>query len=161
MFESSHRKQVSHDISATISQTSARQAPPHDAEYAESFIELDSHADTSCVGANCRIIAYTDKVCSVTPYHPKYKTLTNVPIVQAGTAYEDRETGKTYILVPNQSRKFLKILEPFQPRKCHILRQFVNNQPCCRLIIWLIGDVSSQTQASYKLQEEVQCFDSI
>jgi hypothetical protein len=67
------------------------------------FIELDSHADTSCVGSNCRIISYTDKVCSVSPFHPKYKALENVPIVQAGTAYEDPETGKTYILILNQS----------------------------------------------------------
>ena len=34
---------------------------------------------------------------------PKYKALQNVPIVQAGTAYEDRESGKTYILILNQS----------------------------------------------------------
>lgn len=37
----------------------------------ESSIELDSHADTTCAGANCHIIAYTDKGCSVSPYHPK------------------------------------------------------------------------------------------
>ena len=80
-----------------------------------------------------------------------------------------RETGSLSPVLSSLSpfqdligeRKFLKILEPFQPRKCHILRQFVDNQPRCRLIIWLIVDVSSQTQASYKLQEEVQCFDSI
>jgi hypothetical protein len=69
----------------------------------QSFIELDSHADTCCVGANCRIISYTDKVCSVSPFHPKYRALENVPIVQAGTACEDQETGKTYILIFNQS----------------------------------------------------------
>jgi hypothetical protein len=101
MFESSHRILVSNNRNVTISQMVS--SPAKDENYQESFIELDSHADTSCIGANCRIIAYTDKVCSVTPYHPKYKALQNVPIVQAGTAYEDRESGKTYILILNQS----------------------------------------------------------
>ncbi len=61
-------------------------ATPFQKQQHESFIELDSHADTTCVGANCYIIAYTDKVCPVSPYHPKYKAVENVPIVQAGTA---------------------------------------------------------------------------
>jgi hypothetical protein len=44
-----------------------------------------------------------DKVCSGSPYHPKYKAMENVPIVQAGMAYNDQITGKTYILILNQS----------------------------------------------------------
>jgi hypothetical protein len=101
MFELSHRILASNNVSATISQMNSSSAK--DEQYQESFIELDSHADTSCIGAKCPIIAYTDKVCSITPYHPKYKSLQNIHIVQAGTAYEDRKTGKTYILILNQS----------------------------------------------------------
>jgi hypothetical protein len=98
MFESSLRTTAKKDTATiTVSQITAT-STQH-----ESFIELDSHADTTCVGANCRVIAYSDKVCSVSPYHPKYKSLENVPIVQAGTAYDDQNTGKTYILVMNQS----------------------------------------------------------
>jgi hypothetical protein len=55
----------------------------------QSFIKLDSHADTTCIGVDCHIISYTDKVCSVSPYNPKYKALENVPVVQARSAYED------------------------------------------------------------------------
>jgi hypothetical protein len=55
-------------ISATISQKFFSSA--HDKQYQESLIELDYHADTSCVGANCQNIACIDRVCSVTPYHP-------------------------------------------------------------------------------------------
>lgn len=69
----------------------------HDEQYQKSLIELDSHADTTCVGANCWNIAYIDRVCSVTPSHPKYKALQNVPIIQAGMANEDYETGNTCV----------------------------------------------------------------
>jgi hypothetical protein len=74
------------------------------------FLELDSHADTCCIGSNCRIIAYTDKVCEVSQYHPEYQPIMNVPIVQAGTAYDDPITGKTYILVINQGLYLEKML---------------------------------------------------
>jgi hypothetical protein len=65
--------------------------------------ELDSHADTCTVGANFRIISVSEKSCNVTPYHPKYKAIKICPIVQAGTAYTDPDTGITYILVINQA----------------------------------------------------------
>ncbi len=69
----------------------------------QSFIELDSHVDTSCIGSKCHIISCTDKVCSVLPYHQTYKALENIPIVQAGAAYDDQDTCKTYIFILNQS----------------------------------------------------------
>jgi hypothetical protein len=104
MLESSPRVQMRQSEDMTISRVNTIAETNVEAqEYRESFIELDSHVDTSCVGANCRIIGYTDKVCSVSPFHPKYKALANIPIVQAGTAYDEPETGKTYILVLNQS----------------------------------------------------------
>jgi len=66
-------------------------------------LELDTHADTACVGSDCRIIAYTEKVCQVTPYHPGYEPIYDVPIVQAAVAYTDAETGKMYILIINET----------------------------------------------------------
>ncbi len=35
------------------------------------------------------------------PYHPDYAVMKDIPIVQAGTAYDDRNTGETMILVIN------------------------------------------------------------
>jgi hypothetical protein len=67
------------------------------------FIELDSHADTSCVGPQCRVISVSDTICEVHPYHPDYPAIEEVPIVQAATAYDDPETGITYILIINQA----------------------------------------------------------
>jgi hypothetical protein len=55
------------------------------------------------VGSNCRIISYTAKNCHVSPYHPKYKAIENVPIVQAGVTYVHPETGAKYNLIINQA----------------------------------------------------------
>ena len=62
-------------------------------------IELDSHADTIVAGANCTILEYTGKVCDVSPYRDDYDSVTNVPIVQAATAWQSPHTGQTYILI--------------------------------------------------------------
>ena len=67
------------------------------------FVELDSHADTSCVGADCRVLSITDQVCQVVPYHQDYQPFNEVPVVQAATAYDHPETGRTYILIINQA----------------------------------------------------------
>ena len=66
-------------------------------------LELDSHADKACIGSDCCIIAYTEKVCQITPFHPGYETIKDVPIVQAATAYTDIETGNTFILIINEA----------------------------------------------------------
>jgi hypothetical protein len=38
-------------------------------EHVAGLLELDSHADTCCLGATCRIISYSDKACEVSPFH--------------------------------------------------------------------------------------------
>ena len=66
-------------------------------------LELDAHADTACVGSDCPIVTFTEKVCNVTPYHPEYNPIQNVPIVQAAAAYTDPDTGRTSILIINEA----------------------------------------------------------
>jgi hypothetical protein len=85
------------------------------------YIELDSHADTSVIGNNCRVISYTDKTCQVAPYHPNYDSMEDIPIVQAGTAYDNPNTGETVILIINQGLYFgdslpITLLNPNQIR---------------------------------------------
>ena len=65
--------------------------------------ELDSHADTIVTGSNCVILNYTGKVCDVSPYRDDYTPVTNVPIVNAATAWQSSHTGQTYILVFQES----------------------------------------------------------
>ncbi|MGH3624303.1 MAG: hypothetical protein ACRDQ5_21370 [Sciscionella sp.] len=67
---------------------------------------MDSHADTCCAGSTTRVIEYTGKSCDVQPFADHYEAMTDVPIVKAGTAYDDPNTGITYILVISQALYF-------------------------------------------------------
>ena len=67
-----------------------------------SQMELDSHADTIVCGSNCTIMHFTGKECDVSPYTDTYEAIKSVPIVQAGTAYDNPETGETTILILNE-----------------------------------------------------------
>jgi hypothetical protein len=66
--------------------------------------ELDSRADTCCAGKDFIVLEDTNTTCEVHPYHPKYKPVTNVPVVKAATAYD--YNGTTYILILNQELYF-------------------------------------------------------
>ena len=70
-------------------------------------VELNSHADTYCVGATAAVIEYKGKTCDVSPFSKEYKTMQNVPIVMAATdVYDDAETGETFILITGQALYF-------------------------------------------------------
>ncbi len=99
MFSSSVRHAAKIQKHAEISRIHSSFEPMEET----SFLELDSHADTSLAGANCHVKANRDRVCEVSPYHPQYKAIQNVPIVKAATAYIDQGTGTTYILIINQA----------------------------------------------------------
>jgi hypothetical protein len=65
--------------------------------------ELDSHAETCVVGANCVVLEETGQKVSVSASTDAHRTFTNVPIVTAATAYDDTVTGTTYILILGRS----------------------------------------------------------
>lgn len=65
-------------------------------------LELDTHADTCCLGANFIPILYTGEVCSVQPFSDTYSPMEDVPVVTGVTAYDDENTGFTYLLEFNQ-----------------------------------------------------------
>ena len=60
--------------------------------------ELDTHADTSVVGINFRLIEYTGLSVDVLPYMQTYEPIKDVPIVWAATAWTNPETSQTFIL---------------------------------------------------------------
>jgi hypothetical protein len=68
-----------------------------------SQLEMDSHAGTIVCGSNSVIMHYTGKEYDVSPYPEAYKAIRSVPIVQAATAYNNTETGKTIILILNEA----------------------------------------------------------
>ncbi len=81
--------------------------------------ELDSHADTCVAGPNFQLDVYTGDFCDVTPYSTDYQPLTNIPVVNASTAFTHGSTGETIILRFNQvlwygSRLKMSLINPNQ-----------------------------------------------
>ena len=64
---------------------------------------MNSHANTIVAGANCTILNYTGKECDVSPYRDDYKLVSNVPIMNATTAWQLPVTGSVYILILNEA----------------------------------------------------------
>ena len=60
--------------------------------------ELDSKADTCCLGANFIPVYYTNRVVNVIPYNNDEKAQVTVPVVSGATAYTCQETGETTII---------------------------------------------------------------
>ena len=56
--------------------------------------EIYSHADTIVAGSNCVILQYTGKECNVKPYRDDYKSVSNLPIVNAATDWQSTHTGR-------------------------------------------------------------------
>jgi hypothetical protein len=101
MLHSSFRQTVIEQVVARMA--SQRNSSNSNIEIGE-YIKLDSHANTSVIGNNCCVISYTDNTCQVAPFHPNYESIQDIPIVQAGAAYDDPNTGETVILIINLAK---------------------------------------------------------
>ena len=69
----------------------------------EGRIELDSHADTIVLGANCVVLSHTGQTCEVMPYSDTYKAITDVPVVTGATLWTSPHDGDEYILIFNEA----------------------------------------------------------
>ena len=86
----------------------------------ESNCEMDSHADTCCLGKNFLPIYFTGKVCDVTPFLDSLPRQGDVEICSGATAYEDAY-GNTIILIINEALWMGNLMEhsllnPYQIR---------------------------------------------
>ena len=88
--------QICHQIGATSSQNAQAQ------EVVVSNCELDSHADTCCLGANFLPIYFTGKVCDVSPFLDTMPIQNDIQVCTGITAMDDG-TGNTLILVVNEA----------------------------------------------------------
>ena len=66
-------------------------------------VELDSHADTTVLGLNCMVLAYTDKECEVSPYADEYDAIRNVPVVTGATVWTNSQDGAPILLIFNEA----------------------------------------------------------
>ena len=66
------------------------------------YNETDSNADTCCLGRNFALLNPTERTADVYPYDSAYEPLHNVPIASAATAWDDQESGETWLLIINE-----------------------------------------------------------
>lgn len=78
---------------------SKNEAPPNTA----ADNECDTNADTCCLGKNFVILHYSYRTADVYAYDSSIKPVKNVPIVTGATAYDDAQSGDTFILVFHES----------------------------------------------------------
>jgi hypothetical protein len=83
----------------------------HDRDTAVPFIttagtfarnELDSHADTSCAGANWSLLQHTGQLCEVNPFLSSYDPVREIPVARCGTVWTCDVTGRDYLLVGDE-----------------------------------------------------------
>ena len=96
-----------------------------------STCEIDSHADTCCMGRNFVPLAFTDEVVNVTPFTDRYTALRDVPIA-TGATHIQLHDGSEYVLVVNQGLWFgeeleVSLLNPYQLRASGV---HVWDNPC-------------------------------
>jgi hypothetical protein len=63
--------------------------------------KLDSHADTCGVNDVALILEHLGKVAEVHGFSKSLQAMQDIPIVKAAVAYDDSNTGETYILILN------------------------------------------------------------
>ena len=68
----------------------------------ESTNEMDSHADTCCLGSNWRLLYLPNDVIDVTPFSDWYNVLCDVPI-GGGTTYIQLPSGEEFVLEIHQA----------------------------------------------------------
>ena len=77
-----------HRIVLGVRNKSRRETLPHTHQQSvHGRVEMDSHADTTVLGSNCVVLAYTGKECEVSPYADEYDAIRNVPVVTGVTVW--------------------------------------------------------------------------
>jgi hypothetical protein len=112
-------------------------------------VELDSNADTCCVGGDVMIVNKTDRLINVTPFTQSLGSVKRVPIVSAAIAYEDPRSGKVYVLIIHQALHFPEItrshLCPMQMRLNDVVinerPKFLTNHPADNYHAMIIDDL--------------------
>ena len=91
--------------------------------------ELDSHADTCCLGKDCLVLYETDKA-EVSGFSTQLGKLKETPVITGVLAYDEPVTGETYLLYFHQALHLpmmeKSLLNPNQMREAGII---VNDVP--------------------------------
>jgi hypothetical protein len=83
------------------------ETPNEEMEHKNLFrVQLDSHADTCCVGYDVLIVNTMEETARVTPFLKSIGSVSKVPTVTAAIAYNDMKTGEVTVLLIHQGLYF-------------------------------------------------------
>jgi hypothetical protein len=63
---------------------------------------MDTHADTSCAGANWSLMELTGELCDVNPFLASYQPVQEIPVALCCTVWTDQTDSIEYLLVGDQ-----------------------------------------------------------
>ena len=93
-----------HRLVLGIRNKSRQESLPHTHQQSvHGRVEMDSHANTTVLGSNCVVLAYTGKECEVSPYADEYNAIRNVPVVTGATVWTNSQDGVPILLVFNKA----------------------------------------------------------
>jgi len=68
----------------------------------EARCELDTRADTTCAGVNCRPLYFTGQNCEAYGFHSDLTPISDMPIATVATAWSNPLSGESFILIINE-----------------------------------------------------------
>ena len=93
-----------HRVVSGVRNKSRRESLPRTCQQSvHGRVEMDSHADTTVLGSNCVVLAYTGKECEVSPYTDEYDAIRNVPNVVGATVWTNSQDGAPILLIFNEA----------------------------------------------------------
>jgi len=95
-----------------------------------SHTELDSHADTCCVGQHAYIFQETSQTVDVSAFLSTFGQAWSVPVVSAALAFDHPYTYETFILVIHQALHF--------PTMEHVVANKLVHEPA---FAWWVSDI--------------------
>jgi hypothetical protein len=115
--------------------------------YCEGRVEIDNHADTLALGPNCRVLSHCNRTCTVSGFCEQLDAIKNVEIVTGATAWDDPDSGETWILIFHEALWFgdaikTTLLNPDQTR-AHGVK--VQDDPTSRFPVAIYDPVTQVT----------------
>ena len=86
-------------VAAAIARASTSQVSADSVMKPNGRTELEYHANMVVVGIHAYILNSSGRIAQVSPFTPEYKSLKEVPIIDAAVAYDFPITDKSFILV--------------------------------------------------------------
>jgi hypothetical protein len=115
--------------------------------YCEGRVEVDNHADTHALGPNCLVLSHANRSCTVSGFCDQMDAIKNMEIVTGATAWDDPDSGETWILVFHEALWFGDAIKTtlFNPNQARAHGVKVQDNPTSRHPVSIYDPVTQVT----------------